>query len=593
MRVSLYQLLRRSVTPAPGLVVLAAVVVAATFPAHATERLTPTPIPKAAAWDYQLDAQQALWLLYYDDSKALNLRDPAGVVRRLNHGDAAAAPSGAELEALGESGVLALWRSKLPRKSLYLWRSDRPESEVLDVGGESEPSKRIVATRIGDRLPMLWVGEGEVSDSEADYQLFYSEVDLRTNTPDPIEHVAPGYYPEMAADDDGTVLAFSWVTEGDGARIVSRARLADASSFQPPVTIAEVPLITPIFRAFRSGERWVVIWLAQYTTDASGFQLEGAYSDDKGETWTRFAFDALKGYDVGRLDIAVDHAGHVMMAMSARQRVNTEERQDIVLLRSSDHGGHWSEPERLRADSVRGRFNAKNPAVMFGATPGHVVVVWEDWREIRSRLYASLSTDYGKSWSIQDVPLEHEPGVNLRLSPVLSALYEQDGRYHVIAEQAADDRLREKYLVSVAFSEEQLTASAPDKSEPPADERYEALTKRVDAFWKAMIAEEYAGAYPIYDPFFRSRISADALISKLGRLHYHSYEIEDTSIDGPLAQVKTKLRYSIGPFQMPMTGEVVSRPEQDVTIDDTWLWIDGEWYREFRSEVQEMDFTQY
>jgi hypothetical protein len=38
-----------------------------------------------------------------------------------------------------------------------------------------------------------------------------------------------------------------------------------------------------------------------------------------------------------------------------------------------------------------------------------VVVVWVDYRNIRSNLYMQFSKDYGKTWQEKDIPLE-EPG---------------------------------------------------------------------------------------------------------------------------------------------------------------------------------------
>jgi len=579
---------------------------------QAAERLTDSPMPMTSDWDYRLDAQNALWLLYYADGQKLTLRDPTGVARKITPERAAAAPSGVGMAKLESSGVVSLWRSKLPSKGLYVSRSDRPISDAIEVGGDTEPSKRVEATRVGDRLALLWVGERPAEGSKAGYHLYYREMHLPDGKLTAIEHVLPGYYPVWATDERGAVIAFSWVTDEGKPRIAARTRAASADAFGDPVTVAEVPLITPIFRAFRSADRWFVIWLAQYSTMPGDFQLEGAYSDDVGATWTRFSFSELKGYDIGSLDIAADPQGHIVLAATARRR-DQPEKHDVLLVRSMDRGTSWSSPERLRPTDIRTRFQARSPAVILGKEPGELLVVWEDWREIRSRLYASLSKDYGKTWLYENVSLPHDPNVNLSLSPTVSGLYQRDGRYHVIAQQALDDSLRKKYLIDIAFTQDDLKPSPPAATQPsehgdnanqaqaasigpgqPMSEESAAdLRKRVAEFWQAMVNSNYPAAYAFYDPFYRAKVDQNRFASNLGRIHYASFQIEDVSIDAPTANIKTKVRYSIGPFKAPTTGETIVRAEQEVSVPETWVWVDGVWYRQYYSEVNDLRYTQY
>jgi hypothetical protein len=599
--------------PRPFVAALFIIIAFIATAAVAADRLTRAPIPKGADWDYQIDAQGALWLLYYDEGRVPVLRDPTATTRGLTPPDATAAPSGAGLIPLKESGVLTLWRSKQPKKSLYLSRSDRPLSETLDIGGDSEPSKRFVAERIGDRLAVLWVGEGDVEGSEATYHLYFREVALGSDALNKealsdVEHLFPGYYPVWAASADGTLIAFSWIRDDAGARIVSRTRVPDGNAFGAPVTVAEVPLITPIFRAFRSGDRTIVLWLAQLSKAASDFQLQGAYSDDDGEAWTRISFDALRGYDVGSLDIATDTQGHVAIALAARQRENPNEKRDIWLLTSADRGSSWSAPQPLRDPAVRGKFNAQNPLVAFGSEPGQMIVVWQDWRNIRSRLYASYSTDFGRTWSLSNILLPHETGVNLGLNPFVSALYTRADGFHVIAEQAVDDRLKANYLVHLRLnpaemaqfatrgqsdSDAEHTGSTSITAEAADKDGADVLRQRHAEFWAAMVRKDYNSAYAFYDPFFRSRVTAEGFVSRLGRVHYAAYEVTGLNVDGPVAEVQTKVRYSIGPFQSATTGEIISRPEQETTVPETWLLVDGTWYREFNSEIGDVTFTPY
>lgn len=65
--------------------------------------------------------------------------------------------------------------------------------------------------------------------------------------------------------------------------------------------IADAPPISPIFEAFKSGHRWFLVWLGIHE-DKQLF--EGIYSDDQGQTWKQFAFEELRGFNQGGIDVA-------------------------------------------------------------------------------------------------------------------------------------------------------------------------------------------------------------------------------------------------------------------------------------------------
>jgi hypothetical protein len=52
------------------------------------------------------------------------------------------------------------------------------------------------------------------------------------------------------------------------------------------------------------------------------------------------------------------------------------------------------------------------------------------------------------------------------------------------------------------------------------------------------------------------------------------------------------VKASVIPFRAK-TGEMITRPEQEVKVDETWLWLDGNWYREYYSEANDLKFTRY
>ncbi|NEX19235.1 exo-alpha-sialidase [Thiorhodococcus mannitoliphagus] len=582
--------------------------------AEPVEALTAHPLGAKSQWDYRVDEGGRLWLAYYDANRRLRLRYPDGREQSFQPEERGQAPSGLGLEAMG-GGVDLLWRDKMPKKGLYLVDSTLPDMSPLEIGAGTEPLARIRAEADGaGLLHLLWYGEETGEPTGSPYNLYHRTWHRSSESLSPTELVMPGIYPSMVTDETGGVMVFSWLRDASPKRIVARYRPAsgggeaDQAGFGPAVTISEIATIAPLLESFRSGSRWFVLWVGQSGEERADYRLEGAYSDDTGKSWTRFGFEGLEAMSIASLQRAADGSGHIILAISALERKDgVKSKRDVFLLRSEDNGTTWSKPEPLRrpapADagattdgSVDLRaFHAKDPSVAFGSEPGQVVVVWEDWRNIRGSLYASLSKDYGRTWAASNVRLPVDPGKNFGMDGKLNGIYKDGSHFAVLAGRYENDTLSTRQIVRVGLSWPELA----DYTEPePADlptkaERVEAVRKRAQAFWTAVMNDDYKDAYALQDPFFRARMSMRDYLTKTGMIKYESAKIDSIDINGARAELQVKLRASIPSYKLPTTGEVVSKPEKEVTVSSVWLWVDGDWYKEFRIESKDIVFTVY
>mgnify|MGYP001810178190 FL=1 len=590
--------------------VLGACVTGVSFAADRTESAAPyealsqSIMASSSDWEYVHDASGGRWLAYYDRDRLLRLRSPDGQERLLVPDDRAQAPSGLALSAT-DKGTLALWRDKHPDKGLYLLDTDQlaPETtsiKPLEIGADTEPLARFVAQSDANGLThLLWYGEKAGQPTNSIHNLYYRNLNRASQELSPIELVMAGIYPVMVSDPQGNLAVFSWQGDVEGRRIVSRFRPA-GGEFAETMTVADgVSDVTPIFEAFRSGSRWFAIWLSQRGFDKRDFHLEGARSDDNGKTWIRFSFEDLRGHDIASLNIATDDTGHILLAVSGRdRRRHDQDKQDVYVIHSTDRGETWSKAVRPRTgdDERLALFHARNPSVAFGQKPGQVLLVWEDWRNIRSSLYASLSNDYGATWTITDVPLPREPGMNLGLRYEPNAVHAAGEGYRVIAERYTDDTLKGKQLVELALDESSLKSIAEsERAERKrlAEAGDSALRERVEAYWKAMQADDYNTTYTYLDPFFKAVTPLNIYLSNMGKIKYSEAKIDAISIKGPIAEVVTTVRVHVPEFKAPMTGEIIKQPERVVPVKNRWLWIDGEWVSEFRIESQDIVFTRY
>lgn len=578
-------------------------------------QVTTQPIDRAGEWDFRQDGRGGLWLGYYDLSRALHLRDPQGQDRNLIQADERKAQSGLAM-ATQEAGVSLLWREKFPVKKFLLHDSNRPEAAPVELGADSEPLTRLQANYLQGQLQLLWYGERGYPELQEKNFIYTQAYDPVSGQASPSERLTAGIYPVWAHDAGGNTLVFSWVADAEGSRVIARRRLAEAKEFDPAVTLAAVPPISHIFRALEANGQWFAFWA---TSRGDEQRLEGAVSVDLGQTWRHFSLEALGNFIVSSLDVAADGEGRVFLALSGKDLATPGAKQDIRLIRSADRGETW-QVSRPRPESVAQRFRGRNPSVEIGPAPGQVLLVWEDWRHLRGQLFLSLSQDGGATWAIDNLAMPQPAGINRTLTDALSAVYVQDQSYHVLAQQPVDDSIGAYHLYDVGFSladlqqladsDRQTTNGAPNVTAAPgtsdqvtapvgtADEGQpisepaEPVRERVAAFWKALETGDFAGAYEFQDPFFRAKNSKLSYTQPMGRIKYRDLNIDEITIDGPIAKVKTRVKASVIPFRAK-TGEMITRPEQEVKVDETWLWLDGNWYREYYSEANDLKFTRY
>ena len=552
--------------------------------------LTPYSLPWDGPWQQRLDAEGRSWLGYYDQSRFLRLRRPDGeAVALLPETERSQAPSGMALTGL-DAGVAVLWRDKFPVKGLYLGRIDDSGAPPLQIGEETEPLARLELARFGSRLDALWYGEQKSAPDQPQYNLYYRSFDLASKALSPIEKLMPGIYPVWTSSPQGDLMAFSWLYNESPRRIAARFRPAGADAFGETVTIAEVGEITPIFNAFRSGERWFAVWVSE-REDA--WQLEGARSDDEGKTWTPFTFGDLRDFDIGTISIAANDAGTILIAVDGQMgRSVSRDRADVRLIRSVDRGETWSAAIAPRPAELAKGFTARNPVVGFGPEDGQVLLVWEDWREIRARPYASLSLDNGATWVQQNVPLPFEPNTNLSPRSNPGSLYTLDDRFHLTVVQALDDAVQSARLVEATFGIDDLAEFARTAAErlPPTAE--DGVRQRVTAYWDGMMADDYSVTFAAFDPFFRGRTDAFGYMRQLGRIKYSDATIKAVRINGWRAEVDTHVKATVPPFKAA-TGEIISRPPRDVDLTEVWLWMGDNWYREYYSEANDVKYTRY
>lgn len=118
------------------------------------------------------------------------------------------------------------------------------------------------------------------------------------------------------------------------------------------------------------------------------------------------------------------------------------------------------------------------------------------------------------------------------------------------------------------------------------------LKQRIMAMWIAQVGGDREVMYDFYDPFFRARSSKKAFAGKSIPIHYFNPQIAAVDIKGNVANVSVKMEYEIKDIMAP-SGKLLSQPMTKTATKETWLFIDGTWYREYFDAFTESSMADY
>ncbi|AHF00135.1 sialidase family protein [Thioalkalivibrio paradoxus] len=527
------------------------------------------------------------WVALYDEDRRLWLVDPEGDAHRLDEKEEGQAPSGLALAPRGSEARIA-WRDKVPVKGLFVM--DTGLDDPIEISGATEALARFELLPGDSGTHALWYGERYRAESDSKYNLHYGFLH-DDGTVDEQQWLMPGIYPVGLADGDA-FAAFSWVTEGvDEPHIAVRRRAADAKEFEDPVVLdSGIKNISPLFVAKASGEHWIVLWL---TVERSGsspeYSFDGARSADRGETWERFSIESLRGFDAGSFGLAMQDGQIAFLVEGIWRRdlsaTGADGTRGVYFVYSDDAGATWSEARSLR-DGGEVRSHVARSHLLTGNEPGELWLLWEDWREVRPRVFGAYSRDFGRSFEWENVPVS-PPGLERAGLPQDGTvkLRDPDG-VRVVSSRYTSDVFDRVQLVPFPLSREFTPEPQPTKMTDASHLRERALR-----YWQAMVEQDYQASYDLLDPFMRTAWPLRDYAVRLGRIEYRDPEIVDVAFYGHFADVTVKIQAEVPRFEF--RGTTVEVPEREIEFSERWLFVDGDWHREYHEEGSGVRFTGY
>jgi hypothetical protein len=259
--------------------------------------------------------------------------------------------------------------------------------------------------------------------------------------------------------------------------------------------------------------------------------------------------------------------------------VNQEGERPALWVTSSADGMQFDTPILLPT-KIPHLTSAILPEIVPGKD-GTVMVLWQDFRYIRSTVCARFSKDGGRSWLDRDVCIDEPPGKFHAFFPRGAA----DGRGGFFAQwvRFMDDRVQKAQVVLTHVDPRHLPPAAPDGATQAR------LEERVSAFWKTRLAGDWAGSYAFMDPVFRSGVRREAYIGLQGLVKYYDFKVEKLEVTERIAKATVRYTYEIPEIEVA-PGKRQSVPKRDDPTMQEWIFVDGDWYLVFKDMMNQAFF---
>jgi hypothetical protein len=351
-------------------------------------------------------------------SVQINTTDPPG-----------SQPGGIGLDTEGDS-IYITWRPKKGKKEVYFRASyDRGKTwgSVKKINSGDTALLPLVLDAEGDNVGVAWPDEGGKFHISVNYSKDMGKTFLEEEV-----NVSEGYStftPALFLDKGNILVFFNGKRDGSNYLVLKTSR--DGGKTWREEVLSKTSGISDDIHPVRIGNRLLTLW----RVGLDG--IMGAYSDSDGETWNVLPFEDTRSLDVGSVRVAHTKKGDVFVSFFASK--GTRDKTRIYLYQSHDSGTTWSDLKRI--DEAPFDFTRSILPEIVADDDGRVVIVWQDYRNIRSNIYMKYSLDNGKTWS-KDIPLEEEGKYNTAF-PSIEMI---KGRLSVVAWRYTDDKLQEAYL---------------------------------------------------------------------------------------------------------------------------------------------------
>lgn len=398
------------------------------------------------------DSKGNIWFTYYGIDGKIFLKK-ADSDHELVVSEASAEIAGGLVFDIQNDNIYIVWREKVGgQKNLYFRASyDNGKTLSAPVLLDANTTEALTRIKIGSNskgdVHVLWYGERLVNNER--YHIYCASSNDFGKTFAQPKNLTLGYgrsiYPALLVDESAAYI-FSYSRKNDKIFMIFRKTLDGGKTWTEPVEIKEIGVVTLFVEPIKIKDRIHVFWFNSY---AGIPVVETAYSDDDGKTWKTVYLEDTRNLDIGLLKVSHDSIGNIYLAIAGKW--DEDQKSDVHLILSNDNGSTWQKMLNIRKYPFSVT-KALNPEIL-ASEKGEVVVVWVDYRNIRSNIYMQYSKDAGKTFQDKSISLEEPGRFNTALYPSTRNLLKIKDKYYLIAYRFKDDNISDKAdLVLIDFS---------------------------------------------------------------------------------------------------------------------------------------------
>lgn len=472
----------------------------------------------------------------------------------------------------------ALWWSHQDGKNIYLASSTdggknfAPVSMVNDEHGVLPPFSLAVGENgvLGlayqdERLPNYQVYFNRSTDQGRNW----ARPDVRLDTPPEGGRSSDVHEPQMAQL--GSVWMAAWTdnVRVDGQpsyRVVSRRSIdAGKTWLAAEVLFKSTHHISAL--NIRAYEGQFIVVADELTRGV--FALTSA---NGGSTWSDSGpLGGTDGVNNSGIDLAVSDGRVHLVWMRDRSDEKTRIMRATLDLAQSNWLG-----AAQRVDSKDFELTRSTSPVIQANDKGQLVIAWADFRDIRSNIYLSHSSDRGQSWTAPQPLLS--PGEVAAGWPMLLPW---QGETAIAYETYPTDVLAKgKFHVRLLPFEQggKGLVGTAKQIQISEQQRKARLEERVKALWESRVGSNYDRAYDMFDFAYKAATPKKNYLENTGVITYLAYSTDNISITGNVADVNMKVRYEVKPTILPMTGKPITVPPFDTETPTKWVWVANDWF---------------
>lgn len=101
------------------------------------------------------------------------------------------------------------------------------------------------------------------------------------------------------------------------------------------------------------------------------------------------------------------------------------------------------------------------------------------------------------------------------------------------------------------------------------------LARRIEQFWVAREAQDWAALYPLLEPAYRALQSEQEFLKMRAMYLYLSHKLEWTEVDKGSESGRAKINYTYK-YNDPNVSKMA--PQEDVAVEE-WVKVNNEWFR--------------